>query len=79
MISKFLLNLIKVYQHTLSFDHGPLKFLRPTGVCKFYPTCSVYATEAITRYGALRGSYMSFKRLLRCHPWSVGGYDPIKK
>ncbi|MGH9873413.1 MAG: membrane protein insertion efficiency factor YidD [Pyrinomonadaceae bacterium] len=46
--------------------------------CRFFPTCSQYATEAISRYGALRGSAMAFRRLLRCHPFSPGGYDPVK-
>lgn len=46
--------------------------------CKFYPSCSAYAVEAIRRYGALRGGWMALRRLVRCHPWSVGGVDHVK-
>jgi hypothetical protein len=45
--------------------------------CRFYPTCSHYAVEAIQKHGALRGSYYTVRRLLRCHPWCDGGHDPI--
>ena len=46
--------------------------------CKFYPTCSQYALDAIEKYGALKGSFMAIKRILRCHPYNKGGYDPVK-
>ncbi|OQX07505.1 MAG: membrane protein insertion efficiency factor YidD [Desulfobulbaceae bacterium A2] len=46
--------------------------------CRFYPSCSQYALEAVQRHGALRGVLMALGRLLRCHPFSRGGYDPVK-
>ena len=46
--------------------------------CRFYPTCSEYSRQAITKYGALKGSYLTIKRLLKCHPFHKGGYDPLK-
>ncbi len=46
--------------------------------CRFYPTCSQYALEAIEKYGALKGSFLAIKRILKCHPFHEGGYDPVK-
>ena len=45
--------------------------------CRFYPSCSCYAEEALQQHGAVRGSYLTVRRLLRCHPWHEGGYDPV--
>jgi uncharacterized protein len=60
---------IRGYQHTLS--HLMLT------QCRFTPSCSNYTLEAVQRYGALKGSWMGLKRILRCHPFHPGGYDPV--
>lgn len=65
-----LVALLRFYKSSIS----PL--LPPS--CRFVPTCSEYAREAVERYGALRGSWMGLRRLLRCHPFHAGGYDPVK-
>jgi len=70
MVRGLLIYLIKSYQKYIS----PLKPPR----CRFYPTCSQYALEAIEKYGAIRGSLMAIKRILKCHPFNSGGYDPVK-
>jgi len=69
--------MIKVYQKTLSFDHSfwaPYVNMR---VCIHYPSCSEYTYQAIDKYGIIKGSWMGFKRILRCNPFSKGGYDPV--
>lgn len=76
---KILLSLIKRYQQTKIFRHQALKMLFLTdSVCRFRPTCSQYTHEAIAKYGALSGLYRGLKRIIRCHPLSKGGYDPLK-
>lgn len=51
--------------------------LGPRGVCRFTPTCSQYAKEAVAKYGVLKGGYLAARRLLKCHPFHAGGYDPV--
>lgn len=46
-------------------------------VCKFYPTCSAYGLQALRRHGAVRGVWLTVRRIARCHPWSLGGFDPV--
>jgi putative membrane protein insertion efficiency factor len=48
------------------------------GTCRFVPSCSQYAVEAITQYGAIKGLYLAVRRILRCHPWHPGGFDPVR-
>lgn len=63
--------LVRVYQKIVS----PL--LPQT--CRFHPSCSAYSIEALREHGALRGTWMTLRRILRCHPLSAGGYDPVRK
>ena len=70
LIKKILISFIKFYRKYIS----PLK--KPC--CRFTPTCSEYALEAFEKYGALKGLYLSIKRILRCNPFCKGGYDPVK-
>ncbi len=70
--------LIRLYQKTLSPDHGPLKAKFPYGYCRFQPTCSEYTYQAIEKYGIIKGGLMGSWRILRCNPFSKGGEDPVK-
>ena len=79
LIRLFTLKAIKIYQASFSRDHGRLSFLYPTGYCRFKPTCSEYAYEAIEKYGLIKGGFMAFGRVCRCHPFSKGGWDPVDK
>jgi len=76
LVGRALTVLIQLYQRTLSPDHGLLKSRHPLGYCRFQPTCSQYAIDAINLYGPIRGLWKSARRLARCHPFSKGGYDP---
>ena len=69
-MKKCLIKMIRFYRKYIS----PLK---KHGVCIYTPTCSQYAIEAIEKYGALKGSYLTTKRILRCNPFAKGGYDPV--
>ncbi len=71
LLSNALIKSIKFYQYYISPLHRPS--------CRFYPTCSNYSIEAIKKFGPLQGSIMSIYRVLRCGPWSAGGYDPPDK
>jgi hypothetical protein len=68
-VSKALVAVFKWYQRYLSPLHP--------ACCIYTPTCSQYAIEAVTKYGALKGGWLAIKRILRCHPFHKGGYDPV--
>ena len=68
-LTKFFLTLIRAYQICISPLHRPC--------CRFTPTCSAYAIEAIQKYGPFKGLYLAIKRILRCNPFCKGGYDPV--
>lgn len=68
-MAKVLLALVAAYRYLLSPMLGRS--------CRFFPTCSEYAMEALARHGALRGTWLTVRRVARCHPWHPGGYDPV--
>lgn len=69
IISTFLNLILSIYQYLISPLLG--------NCCRFYPSCSNYTADAIKWHGLLKGSYLAFKRILRCHPWCQGGIDPV--
>ncbi|MGH7502052.1 MAG: membrane protein insertion efficiency factor YidD [Longimicrobiales bacterium] len=69
MATRLLLRLIRFYRGGIS------PYLAPA--CRFTPTCSAYAEEAVRRHGVARGGWLAARRLLRCHPWGGTGYDPV--
>lgn len=77
LFKRYILWWIKIYQRTLSLDHGLFRFLAPFGQCRFRPTCSEYAYEAVERFGVVKGLFLGMKRVLRCNPFSKGGWDPV--
>ncbi len=64
-----LIGLLRVYRAVISPLYGQ--------VCRYYPSCSAYALEAVTLHGSVRGSWLSLRRLARCHPWAAGGVDHV--
>ncbi len=69
-MAKIIVLLLRTYKYWLS------PFLPKN--CRFMPTCSVYSMEAIQKYGTLKGVFLSLRRILKCHPFHPGGYDPVK-
>lgn len=78
LFKKIAISFIRLYQKTLSPDHGPFKHLHPHGYCRFYPSCSEYTIQAIDKYGIIKGGLMGSWRIIRCNPWNKGGNDPVK-
>lgn len=76
-MKRLILQLITLYQKTLSLDHGPLSAIYGERLCRFYPTCSAYTYTAVERFGLMRGTLMGINRIARCHPWNDGGVDPV--
>jgi len=76
-MKKFVLATIKLYQYTLSPDHGFGRIFNRTAGCRFHPSCSQYMYEAVEKHGAVRGLGLGTWRILRCNPWSKGGFDPV--
>ena len=74
-VARVMILIVRIYQHTLS----PLKrfLLVGAGCCRFHPTCSQYAIEAMQTHGFINGGWMGLRRIMRCHPWGKSGYDPV--
>ncbi len=66
---RLLIGLVRFYQYAIS----PFLGRR----CRYFPSCSEYAVEAVQKYGAAKGGWLGLKRVCRCHPWHPGGYDPV--
>jgi len=79
MLKNLILKLIRFYQKTAIFHSTIAKQLFLTDkVCRFTPTCSEYTYQAVEKYGVFKGLFLGLKRIIRCHPLSKGGYDPLK-
>jgi putative membrane protein insertion efficiency factor len=77
-VKRLVLFLIRAYRQSWFFRSPLLKFLfLSDAACRFQPTCSEYTYQAIKSYGIMRGSLLSLRRIIKCHPWNQGGYDPI--
>lgn len=78
-MARFLINIITLYQKTLSPDHSWLADHFPDGYCRYNPTCSEYTKQALEIYGTVKGAWLGLKRLLRCNPLASFGNDPVPK
>lgn len=78
-MKQIFIQLIKLYQKSLSPDHGWFKSKWPYGFCRYYPTCSQYSIEAFQTHGSVKGMYLTIKRIIRCNPFSQPGVDQVPK
>ncbi|MFH1182949.1 MAG: membrane protein insertion efficiency factor YidD [Candidatus Moraniibacteriota bacterium] len=78
MFAKLLIVIIKLYQKLLSPDQSFWGKRLGFKICRFHPTCSQYAIDALQKHGVVKGNYLAVKRVLRCHPWNPGGHDPVR-
>ncbi len=78
-MKQILIITIKIYQRTLSPDHGWFRSKWPYGYCRYQPTCSQYAIDSLHAHGALKGSLKAAWRILRCNPFAQPGADPVIK
>lgn len=76
-LKSFFIKLIEFYQRTLSPDTGRFRAFFPGGYCKYTPNCSEYCKQSIIKYGLAKGLKRGIWRVVRCNPWSKGGYDPV--
>jgi len=77
-MKKIILNFIRFYQKTSFFHNYFFRlFFLSDKVCRFNPTCSEYTYQAVEKYGIIKGFWLALKRIVRCHPWSKGGNDPL--
>lgn len=78
LVRRTALLVIRLYQRTLSIDHGLARYLVPaSGRCRYYPSCSEYGYRAVERFGVVRGGLLAARRVLRCHPFAKGGVDDV--
>ena len=68
-MTRVLISMVRFYRKRVSPMSSPM--------CRYFPTCSAYALEALEKYGALKGGFLALRRILRCHPFRKGGYDPV--
>jgi putative membrane protein insertion efficiency factor len=68
-VKYLLIGLLRAYRAVISPLYGQ--------VCRYHPSCSAYALESVQRHGSIKGSWLALRRLARCHPWALGGYDPV--
>lgn len=77
LIVELTVAIVKIYQILISPEKSFWGRGRNIKICRFHPTCSDYAIGSLRQHGIIKGGFLSIKRILRCHPWNPGGYDPV--